>query len=173
MRKTIYEKDLYKQMKIIATIAQLSIKNPKKYGTPKNKLPLTVKLRDSIANDVKGQKLTAEKKIVVKHFSGVKTKDMKSYIIPILKQNPETIIAHKYLYEVRYLSRRNYTKGYLSTSCKTQANKVNLSSIVPRHNKLNEKAIWVNKYLKEESEVCFIDYRNISPKHNCNRSCYI
>ena len=61
----------------------------------------------------------------------------------------------------------------LSTSCKTQANEVNLSSIVPRHNKLNEKAIWVNKYLKEESEVCFIDYRNISPKHNCNRSCYI
>ena len=60
----------------------------------------------------------------------------------------------------------------LSTSCNSQANKVNLSSIASRHNKLNEKAMCVNKYLKEESEVCFIDYRNISPKHNYNRSCY-
>ena len=31
---------------------------------------------------------------MVKHFSGAKTKDMESYIIPTLEQNPEKIIIH-------------------------------------------------------------------------------
>ena len=61
----------------------------------KNKLPVTVILRDSIVKDVKGRKLSDEKnKVVVKHFIEVKTKDVESYIIPNLKQNPETIIIH-------------------------------------------------------------------------------
>ena len=61
----------------------------------KNKLPVTVILGDSIVKDVKGRKLSDEKnKVVVKHFIGAKTKDVESYIIPNLKQNPETIIIH-------------------------------------------------------------------------------
>ena len=59
----------------------------------------------------------------------------------------------------------------LTTSCKTQTNKVVLSSIVPRYGNLSEKATQVNKYLKKECEtknICFIDHRNISPKRNCN-----
>ena len=35
-------------------------------------------------------------KVVVKHFSGAKTKDMESYIIPNLEQNLETIIIHSW-----------------------------------------------------------------------------
>ena len=61
----------------------------------KSKLPVTVILGRSIVKDVKGWKLSDEKnKVVVKHFSGTKTKGMKSYIIPTLKENPETIIIH-------------------------------------------------------------------------------
>ena len=61
----------------------------------KNKLPVTVILRDSIVKDVKGRKLSDEKnKVVVKHFIGAKTKDVECYIIPNLKQNPETIFIH-------------------------------------------------------------------------------
>ena len=61
----------------------------------KNKLPVTVILGDSIVKDVKGWKLSDEKnKVVVKHFVGAKTKDVESYIITNLKQNPETIIIH-------------------------------------------------------------------------------
>ena len=52
----------------------------------KSKLPVTVILGRSIVKDVKGWKLSDEKnKVVVKHFSGTKTKGMKSYIIPTLK----------------------------------------------------------------------------------------
>ena len=61
----------------------------------KNKLPVTIILEDSIVKDVNGWKLSDENnKVVVKHFSGAKKKDMESYIIPTLKQNPETIIIH-------------------------------------------------------------------------------
>ena len=44
---------------------------------------------------MKGWKLYDEKnKVVVKHFSGAKTREIESYIIPTLEQNPETIIIH-------------------------------------------------------------------------------
>ena len=45
----------------------------------KNKLSVTAILGDSIVKDVKGWKLPEDKnKVVVKHFSGAKTKDMES-----------------------------------------------------------------------------------------------
>ena len=34
------------------------------------------------------------RKVVVKHFSGAKTKDMKSYVIPTVEQTPDNIILH-------------------------------------------------------------------------------
>ena len=40
----------------------------------------------------KKNKIKYKNKIVVKHFTGAKTKDMESYIIPTLEQNPEKII---------------------------------------------------------------------------------
>ena len=33
-------------------------------------------------------------KVVEKNFSGVKTKDMKSYVIPTVEQKPDNIILH-------------------------------------------------------------------------------
>ena len=115
-------------------------------------------------------------KLVVKHFSGAKTKEMKSYIIPTLEQNPETIIIHSGTNDLKSDSSPEEIARdiiNLTKSCKTQANKVILCSIVPRYDNLNEKTTRVNKCLKKECEarsICFIDHRNISPKHNCNRS---
>ena len=143
----------------------------------KNKLPLTVILGDSIVKDVKGWKLSDDKnKVVVKHFSGAKTKDTEPYIIPTFEQNSETIIIHSETNNLKSDSSpeeiaRDIIK--LTTSCKTQMNKVILSSIVPRYDNLKEKATRVNKCLKKECEVrntCFIDHINISLKHKYNRS---
>ena len=143
----------------------------------KNKLPVTAILGDSIVKDVKGWKLSDDKnKVVVKHFSRSKTKDMESYIIPTLEQNPETIIIHSGTNDLKSdISPEEIARDIikLTTSCKTQTNKVILSSIVPRYDNLNEKATRVNKCFKKECEViniCSIDHRNISPKYNCNRS---
>ena len=72
-------------MIVIATTPQLPIKKTNKI-TRKNKLPVTAILGVSIEKDVKGSELSDKKnKVVVKHFSVAKTKDMESYIIPTLK----------------------------------------------------------------------------------------
>ena len=48
-----------------------------------------------MAKDVKGWKMSSHtRKVVVKHFSGAKTKDMKSYVIPTVEQKPDNIILH-------------------------------------------------------------------------------
>ena len=118
--------------------------------------------------ELKGWKLSDEKnKVVVKYFSGAKTKDMESYIIPTVEQNPETIIVHSGTSDLkRDSSPEEITRDIinLATSCKCQTNKVTLSNIVPRYNNFNEKTTRVNR------NICFIDHKNISPKHNCNRS---
>ena len=101
----------------------------------KNKLPVTAILGNSIVKDLKGWKLSDEKnKVVVKHFSGTKTKDMESYIISTLEQNPETIIIDSGSNDLKRDSSPEEIVRYitnLTTSVKTQTNKVILSSIVP------------------------------------------
>ena len=121
----------------------------------KNKLPVTIILGDSM-------KLSNEKnKVVVKHFSGAKAKDMESYIILTLKQNPETIIIHSGTNDLKsHSSPEGITRDIISlkTSCKTQTNKVILSDIVPRYDNLNEKATRVNKCLERKCEARNIFY---------------
>ena len=135
----------------------------------KNKLPITVILRDSIVKNVKGWKLSDGKnKVVVKHFSGAKTKDMKFYIIPTFEQNPVTIIIHSGTINLKSdRSPEEIPRDIinLTTSSKTHKNKVILSSIVPRYNNFNKKRTRVNKCLKKECEarnICFINQKNFS-----------
>ena len=45
--------------------------------------------------DIKSWKMSNRtSKVVVKHFSSAKTKDIKSYIIPTVEQKPDNIILH-------------------------------------------------------------------------------
>ena len=45
--------------------------------------------------DIKGWKMSSHtRKVVVKHLSGAKTKDIKSYVIPTVEQKPDNIILH-------------------------------------------------------------------------------
>ena len=80
-------------------------------------------MRDSIVKDVKDWKLSDKKnKVAVKHMSRAKTKDMESYIIRTLEQNPETNIIHSGTYDLKNDSppeeiARDNTN--LTTSCKT------------------------------------------------------
>ena len=61
----------------------------------------------------------------------------------------------------------------LAMTWKTDTNSVFISGIVPRSDKLNEKASKVNSILRHECNVrniCFIDNKHISPRFHCNRS---
>ena len=61
----------------------------------KRKLPVTVILGDSMIKDIKGWKMShCTHKVILKHFSSAKTKDMKSYIIPTVEQKLDNIILH-------------------------------------------------------------------------------
>ena len=58
-------------------------------------LPVTAILVDSMVKDIKGWKMSnCTWKVAVKHLSGAKTKDMKSYVIPTIEQKPDNIILH-------------------------------------------------------------------------------
>ena len=113
------------------------------------------------------EKRNKENKVGFKHFSGAKTKDMEFYIIPTHEQNPETIIIHSGTNGLKSDSSPEEIARdiiNLATSCKTQANKVILSSIVPRYDNLNEKATGLNKFLKKKIEarnIYFIESASI------------
>ena len=82
-------------MTVITTTAQLPIKNLIKC-LEKNELPVTAILGDSIVKNVKGWKLSDEKnRVVVKHFSGAKTKQWSLILFPpsnkIQKQSSSTL----------------------------------------------------------------------------------
>ena len=80
-------------MKILAIIAQVPRKILMEYPEKK-----TLNKYYSVGyNRKKCERLEIfwlESKIVVKHFIVAKANDIKPYIIPNLKQNPETMIIH-------------------------------------------------------------------------------
>ena len=116
------------------------------------------------------------RKVVVKHFSGAKTKDMKSYVIPTVEQKPDYMILHPGTNDLKTINTpEEIAMGILNLAMtfKTDTNSVFISRIVPRSDKMNEKASKVNSILRHECNVrniCFIDNKHISPRFHCNRS---
>ena len=80
-------------MIVIATIAQLPLKKLIRHPEKINSqwlldLRFNLKRRERL-------KLSEEKnKVVIKHFSGAKTKEIEPYNISTVEQNPETTIIH-------------------------------------------------------------------------------
>ena len=80
----------------IATQNIPSFNDKTEKDTPdKRKLLVTVILGVSIVNGIKAWKISTRTcKVVLKHFSGAKTKDMKSHIIVKGEENLDNIILH-------------------------------------------------------------------------------
>ena len=82
-------------------------------------------------------------KVVVKHFSGAKTKDMKSHVILTIEQKPDNIILHTGTDDLKTIDKpEEMTMGILNLAmtCKRDTNSVFISGIVPRSGKHNKKA---------------------------------
>ena len=130
-----------------------------------------------MAEDIKGWKMSSRtRKVVVKHFGGTKTKDMKSYVIPTFEQKPDNIILQTGTNDLKTIKTpEEITMGILNLAmtCKTDTNRVFISGIVPRSDKLNEKASKENSIQRHQCNVrntYFIDTKHISPRFYCNRS---
>ena len=109
-------------------------------------------------------------------FPGAKTDDMISYVVPTIKQNPETIAIHIGTNDVKTeKDHREIADNILGLAhqCKGDDNTVMISGIVPRDDNLNDDASKVNKILREacsKRNIGFIDNENINPRYNCNQS---
>ena len=142
----------------------------------KRKLPVTILLGDSMVKDIKDWKMSSHtRKVVVKHFSGAKTKDMKSYVIPTVRQKPDNIILHTGTNDLKTIDTpEEITMRILNLvmTCKMETDSVFISGIVPRTDKLNEKVLKVNSILRHECDVrniCFIGNKHTSLRFYCNR----
>ena len=79
----------------------------------------------------------------MRHFPGAKTDNIKSYVVLIIKQNPETIVMHcdtnglKTEKDPRKIA--DNIPG-LAHQCKTNYKTVMISRIVPQNDNLNDYA---------------------------------
>ena len=112
----------------------------------------------------------------MRHFPGAKKDDMKSYVVPTIKQNPDTIVIHCGTNDLK--TEKDHEKiadniQRLAHQCKTDNNTVMNSGMLPRNSNLNDDVIKINKILREgcsKRNTGFIDNENINPRYNCNRS---
>ena len=130
-----------------------------------------------MVKDIKDWKmLRRTRKVVVKYFSDAKTKDIKSYVIPTVKQKPDNIILQTKTNDLKTIDTpEEITTGILNLTMtyKMDTNSVFIFSIVPKSEKLNEKASKVNSILRHVcnlKNICFIDNKHRSPRFHCNRT---
>ena len=134
-------------------------------------------LYDSLVKDIKGWELSDESsKVVTKHFSGANTTYVKSYLLPTKSRNPENIVLHCGTNDLKKENSANKISNDIievDLLYKSDNNNVLVSCVIPRSDKLNAKAIEVNRHLKNECRkrnICFISNSNINPKYDCNKS---
>ena len=108
----------------------------------KMKLPVTAIFDDFMVKDIKGWKMSSRTcKVVVKHFSGAKTKHMKSYIIPTVEKKPDNIILYLKTNDLKTIdTSEEITMGIinLAMTCKTDTSSNFMSGVVPRSDNLRD-----------------------------------
>ena len=89
--------------------------------------------------------------MVVKHFSGSTTEDMKTYIQSSLKSDPDRVSIHISTNDLRSSHNpENIAKNiiHIVKNSTTYKNKILVSSIVLRRDNLNGKVLQVNSILQ-------------------------
>ena len=155
--------------------------NPKiKQRKEVNKKRSVVILGDSLLKDIEQNKvrkgLGGNEKVYVKCFPGATTKHMRSYINPSKDFNNDLVLIHCGTNDLRGDKQSKDIANEiidLAMEMKTDVNEVIISSILPRRDKLNVKAIEVNKFLFSfcsKKKLHCIDNSNIDPNKHLNNS---
>ena len=136
---------------------------------------------DSIIKDIKPykmkNKINKSDKLYVKSFSGANIDDMRDYIKPTLRRNPDLIILHAGSNELHTNKTPEQVADGIMTfglEIKSDQNEIIISGITSRTDIVeNEKCKSVNFILKAECErnnILFIDKSDISNKTHLNGS---
>ena len=111
-----------------------------------------------------------------KHFSGANTTDVKSDLLAAKSRSPENIVLYFDTNDLKKENSANESSNDIievALLSKSDNNNVLVSGKIPRSDKLNTKAIKVNRHLKNECRkrnVCFISNSNINSKYGCDKS---
>ena len=136
---------------------------------------------DSMVKDIQAYKMNeatgnSQEKIFVKSFSGATVDCMNSHVCPTIKRDPGRIILHCGTNDLRSKATPKEIAEEitdLGNSMKTNENKVIISGLVPRGDQWHNKAMEVNKFLKQlcvSQDFYFIDNTNIQAEYHLNRS---
>ena len=113
----------------------------------------------------------------VRPFSSAKTEDMHDYLKPTKRDfDPNIYILHVGINNLSINDSPEMTVDKIvetAESLKTEDNNVILSAIVPRGDKLNEKAEEVNNLLEKacyQKQIGLIKHSSINTKRHLNRS---
>ena len=149
------------------------------HQAPQNELAFIV--GDSMLQDMDGYLLTGslDKKIIVRvlPFSSAKTEDMHDYLKPTKRDfNPNIFILHVGTNNLSTNDSPEMVADKIvetAESIKKEDNNVVLSAIVPRGDKINEKAKKVDSLLEKacnQKQIDLIMHSNINTKRHLNRS---
>ena len=136
---------------------------------------------DSMVKDIQSYKMNkaagnTDEKIFVKSFSGATVDCMNSHVCPTIKRDPGRIILHCGTNDLRSKATpKDIAEEIidLGNSMKTNENNVIISGLVPRGDQWHNKAMEVNKFLKQlcvSQDFYFIDNSNIEAEYHLNRS---
>ena len=130
-----------------------------------------------MVKDIKGWELSDESsKVVTKQFSGANKTDMKSYLLSTKSRNPENIIINCGTSDLKKENTANKISNDIievALLCISDHNNALVSGVIPRSDKLNAKAIEVNRHLKNECRkrnICFIVIQTLTQSTTVKRS---
>ena len=107
-------------------------------------------------------------KLYVHSFSGARTKQMEHYSKPPMAYKPDLVILHTGTNSLRGESTPEEVADEvidLATNLKTDHNEIVISEIIARRERLNEKAVRVNNFLRmktTELGIGYISHENIN-----------
>ena len=122
-----------------------------------------------MVKDIKGCKMpNRTRKVAVKHFSGAKTKNTKSYIILAVKQKHDNIILHTGTNELKNTGTpEEITRGILNLAmtCKADTNIAFLYLVLSQ-----DPTSLMSFKSKQIFFHVLLDNKHIPPRFHCNRS---
>ena len=136
-------------------------------------------LGDSIMKEINGYQLsTDDQRVIVKSFPGATTNCMEHYVKPTLAHKPNIIVIHcgtnDLKKDVEPLSiATNIIRLIENANYQCPETQFLISSLIPRNDRYNQKAIDVNNDLLRmcnERNIGFIDHSNLDRRAHLNRS---